>query len=402
MDPDAALVDALERQSHPLEGESSDLDAIVEQCEGERIVLAGEATHGTREFYSVRAELTRRLIGEQGFDTVAVEADWPDACREDLDPEKRVGFYGLDLYSLHRSAEAVVEYLEEIDEAAAERARERYACFDHVDADPQAYGMAAVHGPEGSCEEEVVEQLVDLRRRRATHLQRDGLAARDEQFYAEQNARVAKDAEAYYRAMFRGDLESWNVRDRHMFGTLEDLIEHRRSTVGTGKVVVWEHNSHLGDARATTSSRRGQINVGQLVNETYGDDAISIGMTTYDGTVSAASNWDEPVDHKYIRPARDDSHEGLFHRLPHPYFTIDLGDESLRTRLIETRYQRAIGVIYRPETELMSHYFKAQLPYQFDALVHVDRTHALEPLDRTAGWKAGEEEDLPETYPSGL
>ncbi len=440
------IVRAVDEHALRLSGREADFEPILRRIDDAHLVLVGEATHGTHEFYKFRAELTKRLIERKGFRLVAVEADWPDAYRvnrwvqhqgggetatealgaferfpqwmwrntevagfaewlrrfnADLSPAERAGFYGLDVYSLHRSARRVVTYLEEVDPQAAERARERYACFDHAGGEPRQYGLAAVRGITDSCEEAVVEQLTELHRRAGEYLERDGVVAREKQFVAEQNARVAKNAEAYYRSMFERSESSWNLRDRHMAETLEQLIEHYMGVEGPAKAVVWAHNSHLGDCRATDMSARGEINLGQLVRENYGkDESVLIGMTTCEGTVSAASDWDEPVDRKTVRPAREDSFEGLFHRVPDPFFVLPLGDPEIDAWLDDRRYQRAIGVVYRPETELASHYFKARLASQFDMVVHLDRTRALEPLEISEPWHAGE--DLPETYPSGL
>jgi erythromycin esterase-like protein len=306
------------------------------------------------------------------------------------------GFYGLDLYSLHASIEAVLQYLNKNDPAAARRARYRYACFDHFGADPQNYGFATTFKGAEPCEGAVVQQLVDLQRKRAESISRDGHLAEEEFFSAEQNARLIVNAERYYRAMFRGRASSWNLRDDHMFETLTEIISHLDS--GRAKVVVWAHNSHLGDARATEMSESGELNVGQLVRERFGQRAMLIGFTTYSGTVTAASNWDQPAECKRVRPALDDSYERLFHALTIPCFWLDLRQakaESLRER----RLERAIGVIYRPETERLSHYFHARLAEQFDAIIHLDETQALEPLERNAEWERAE---LPETYPSAL
>ncbi len=431
--------------AQPLTVEAEDYNSLLDLIGDARFALLGEATHGTHEFYQQRAEITKRLIAERGFTAVAVEADWPDAYRvnrfvqghghdaeatealadfrrfptwmwrnadvldfigwlrdynDHLPPAHRVGFYGLDLYSLYSSIEAVLGYLDRVDPEAARRARYRYACFEHFGEDSQAYGYAASFGLTPSCEDEVVDQLVDLQRRAPDYLRRDGWVAEDEQFFAEQNARVVANAEEYYRAMFQGRVSSWNLRDRHMVTTLDNLVAHLDRGGRRAKVAVWEHNSHLGDARATDMGQAGEWNVGQLVRERYARDAVLVGFTTYTGTVTAASDWDAPAERKRVRPARPDSYEALFHEARLPRFFLPLRDggravEALRTPALE----RAIGVIYRPETERISHYFQARLPEQFDAVLHFDETRAVEPLERTAGWEAGE---APETYPSAL
>ncbi len=416
---------------------------LLDEIGDASLVLIGEASHGTHEFYRTRAELTRALILRKGFNLVAVEADWPDAYRANrwvrhtgsdpdaetalgdftrfprwmwrnrdvvvfldwlrghnaaLDAASRVGFYGLDLYSLHTSIEAVLGYLRKVDPAGAERARYRYACFEHFGEDTQAYGYAATAGLSRSCEDEVVAQLVDLHRRAADYATRDGRVAADEYFFAEQNARLVRNAEEYYRAMFGGRAESWNLRDTHMMETLQALLLHTRQASGGARAVVWAHNSHLGDARATEMGRRGELNLGQLVRQEYGTQARLIGFSTHTGTVTAASNWDEPAQRKRVRPSLAGSFERLFHDVGIGRFQLYLGAAAVRQVLTLPRLERAIGVIYRPESERGSHYFHAHLPQQFDAILHVDDTHALEPLER---WSLGEA-DLPETYPSAL
>jgi erythromycin esterase-like protein len=435
------LVDAVRRSAHPLTGESSDFDPLLKAVGDSRFVLIGEASHGTHEFYRVRAQITKRLILEKEFSAVAVEADWPDAYRinqfvrfEGKDEDavdalagfqrfpawmwrnadvldfvgwlrnhnehrhtKRTGFYGLDLYSLHASMRAVLDFLDKVDPEAARRARYRYACFDNFGGDTQAYGYAAGLGLSKSCEDEVIGQWMEMRRRAADLANRDGRVARDAFFFAEQNARLVKNAEEYYRSMFRGETSSWNLRDMHMAETLEALVHHLGAKA---KVVVWAHNSHLGDARATEMGQRGELNLGQLVRQRYGKDAKLIGFTTHSGTVTAASTWDSPAERKHVRPALSGSYEALFHRANIPNFLLRLDrQDEVAAALREPRLERAIGVIYLPESERASHYFHAQLPDQFDVVLHYDETRAVEPLERTAAWETGE---VPETYPSTL
>ena len=427
-----------------------DDDDLFDLVGDARFVLVGEASHGTHEFYAARARMTQRLIEEQGFCAVAVEADWPDAYRVDRwvrgrgddataeealrgferfptwmwrntpvldfvgwlrDRNDRVGgqerakagFYGLDLYSLHRSIRGVIAYLERVDPAAAERARRRYACFDHFSgSDGQAYGFAAAFGAGESCEREVVEQLVDLQRHALDYAERDGLPAQDELFYAEQNARTVKAAEAYYRSMFSGRVSSWNLRDLHMADTLDALAVHlsRRHRGHPARMVVWAHNSHLGDARATEVAANGELNVGQLMRERHPRECCLIGFTTYTGTVTAADDWEGPAECKRVRPALADSVEELFHEVGEKAFLVRPGImPGAATVLRRPRLERAIGVIYRPETERQSHYFRARVADQFDAVIHLDETRAVEPLERTAGWERGE---VPETYPHAV
>jgi erythromycin esterase-like protein len=304
------------------------------------------------------------------------------------------GFYGLDLYSLHASVDAVLTYLTKVDPAAADRARARYSCFEEFQ-DTQAYGYAATLGLTASCENDVVEQLIDLRRRAAEYASRDGRIAADDYFFAEQNARLVQNAERYYRAMFGGRVESWNLRDTHMMETLRALMRHARSTAGSARAVVWAHNSHLGDARATDMNAIGELNLGQLVREAYGDRARLIGFTTHTGTVTAATDWDQPAQRRRVRPSLERSYERLFHDTDLERFVLMLDDTDVRTAVAGPLLERAIGVIYRPETERASHYFRARLAEQFDAVMHIDETRALEPLER---WSY-DEADLPETYP---
>ncbi|MGD1281588.1 erythromycin esterase family protein [Mycobacterium seoulense] len=415
-----------------------------------RIVLIGESSHGTHEFYQARAEITKWLIEEKGFCAVAAEADWPDAYRvnryvrgigDDTSAEealsgferfpawmwrntvvrdfvewlrtrnrrhenngqRQAGFYGLDLYSLHRSMHEVIAYLDKIDPRAAARARERYACFDHASADDgQAYGFSAAFGAGPSCETEAIDQLVDIQRNALAYARRDGLLAEDELFYAHQNAQTVHNAEVYYRAMFSGRVTSWNLRDKHMAQTLEALLKHldRHQQVPSARIVVWAHNSHVGDARATEVWSDGQLTLGQLVRQRHGDESRLIGFSTYSGTVTAASDWGGIAERKVVRPALNGSIEELLHETGRGEFLVSphLGSGAAEP-LSAVRLGRAIGVIYRPETERQSHYFHVRPADQFDAMIHIDRSRALEPLEVTSVWVAGE---TPETYPSGL
>ena len=406
-----------------------------------RYVLIGEATHGTAEFYALRAELTKRLITEHGFSMVAVEADWPDAYRvsryvraqsRDTDAHEalsgfarfprwmwrnqavlefvqwlrrhndgaaaQVSFHGIDLYSLHDSMHSVLPYLDREDPQCAREARKPYGCFGPFGDHPQRYGyLTSCVCP--SCEKAVVAQLVQLHTRRAELLAAGAVDAADELFVAEQNARVVKNAEQYYRAMYRGGVSSWNLRDTHMADTIDALCAHfGPRDPSTAKIVVWAHNSHLGDARATEMGRRGELNLGQLMRERHPGETFSVGFSTYDGEVTAASSWDAPPERKRVVPALTDSHEALFHSLGMPRFLLRC-DAATRALLREPMLERAIGVVYRPETERASHYFHALIAEQFDALIHIDRTGALVPLD---GHDREASEELPDTYPSGL
>ena len=423
--------------------EDAELGGLLERIGDARVVLLGEATHGTSEFYRMRARITQQLILRHGFGAVAVEADWPDAAAIDryvrglparprrwapftrfptwmwrnrevqalvewlraynsdargpatgggnpaqgaaaaashtsraARAARAVRFSGLDLYSRYTSAHEVVHYLDRIDPVAAQAARERYGRLTPWQDDPAAYGRAALSGKLAACEDDVVAMLRDLLARRLDHTARDG----DELFDAAQNARVVAGAEAYYRAMYYGSARSWNLRDRHMFDTLRSIVAHRGPDA---RVVVWEHNSHVGDAAATEMAARGEHNVGQLCRAAFGDDVYIVGFGTDHGTVAAAHHWDAPMERMRVRPARSDSYERLFHDAQVPAFSLHLRApvrRELRDELAEPRLERAIGVVYRPETELQSHYFQAVLPAQFDDYLWFDDTRAIDPL----------------------
>jgi len=429
----------------PLSGQSSDFDALIARAAPKHYVLIGEATHGTHEFYRVRAEVTKRLIRDHGFAAVAIEGDWPDAYRvhryvrgsgpdgdaadalggfrrfptwmwrnadvvdflgwlrsynEGASPKRSVGFYGLDLYSLYASIEAVIEYLERTDPAQAQRARERYSCFDRFGPDMEAYAYAAGGGLTQSCYEEVMQQLLEMRRKTYATALRDA-TREDEQFFAEQNAFVVASAEEYYRTMLHAEVSSWNLRDRFMFQTLERLSEHlNRAREEASKIVVWAHNSHVGDARATSMGAGREVNIGQLVRQNCASDCRLIGFTTSSGTVTAASAWHGEAERKRVRRPLPASWEALFE-------SVGVANFLLETKTAAKRYppiagpmlERAIGVVYHPETEFYSHYLEARIAEQFDEILHYDTTRAVEPLERTALWEAGE---VPETFPSGI
>jgi erythromycin esterase-like protein len=434
--------DDLRQSAHPLEGRESDYRPLLDLVGNSSFVLLGEGSHGTHDFYYERAEITKRLIAEKGFSAVAVEADWPDAYRvnryvrgdgDDKDPNAalsgferfptwmwrntvvldfvewlrdtnarrshndRTGFFGLDLYSLFNSMEAVVEYLDRVDPEAAKRARYRYACFEHFGEDSQAYGYVASFDLSRSCEDEAVKQLVEIQRRAMEYRNR---SEADDVFDAEQNARVVKNAEEYYRSMFRGRQSSWNLRDTHMAETVDALVAYLLRHGREPKIVVWAHNSHLGDARATEMGARGELNVGQLLRQKYGSETVLVGFTTYTGTVTAATEWDDPGERKRVRPALPDSYELGFHETAVPRFFIDLRNGAARSALMsKPRLERAIGVIYRPDTERISHYFRANMREQFDGVFHFDETRAVEPLEKPERWH---EPEPPETFPTGI
>ncbi len=397
-----------------------------------RIVMLGEASHGTQEFYAARAAITRRFVERHGFTIVAVEADWPDAAaidryirhrpprpdapppfqrfptwmwrnteidrlihelraiNERRDPERMAGFYGLDIYNMSGSIEAVLAYLDEHDPEAAAVARERYGCLTPWQAEPATYGRAALSRGYAECEQEVVAQCRDLLER--------ALEDGEGLFGAAMNARLVASAERYYRIMYYGGAESWNLRDAHMADTLDHLLAQGGPDA---KALVWAHNSHIGDARATEMGRvRGEHNIGQLVRERWGEQCALIGFGTHTGTVTAVDDWDSPRQTKRVLPSRSDSYERQFHDSGIGRFLLDLTPgkhEALRSRLFEPRIERFIGVIYRPETERWSHYSEAVLPDQFDAWVWFDETRAL-----TALGPPEPDHGLPETYPFGL
>lgn len=399
-----------------------------------RVVLLGEATHGTSEFYRARAAITRRLIERHGFSIVAVEGDWPDVLRidryvrdrgagpddgqnferfpswmwrnkevsefvswlrshnEGLSPERRVEFRGLDIYSMRNSIAAVLNYLDRMDPQAAREARRRYGCLTPWQDAPAWYGRVVLHGEQDPCEGAVVAQLRDLLERRLAYCAQDG----ETFFDAVQNARVVLAAEQYYRVMYRGSAESWNLRDRHMFDTLQRLLAHR----GAGsKAVVWAHNSHVGNAAATHMGWQGEFNIGELARLAHGSDAVLIGFGTDRGTVAAADDWDGPMQIKRVLPSRPDSYERAFLETGIARCLLDLREHvhpHIWRSLSAPRLERAIGVIYRPATEMQSHYFDAILPEQFDAYVWFEESHAVTPLP------AGRPQGVPDTFPFGV
>ena len=431
-----SATDLIRDAAEPLpEPDDPAFGAMFDRFAKARVVLLGEATHGTSEFYRARAQITRRLIERHGFNIVAVEADWPDAARIDryvrhkavhvgsgpafrrfpqwmwrnvevanfvdwlrahnaaLHPSEHVGFFGLDIYNMNASIAAVIEYLDRFDPKAAAVARERYGCLTPWQRDPATYGRVALTTGYAKCERPVLLALRDLLDKQLQYEAQD----RDSFLDAAQNARLVASAERYYRAMYYGTAKSWNLRDRHMFDTLNNLMEWRGSNA---KAVVWAHNSHIGNAAATDMGQaRDEINIGQLCREKFGDDAALIGFGTDRGSVAAADDWDGPMKVKTVRPAHPESYERLCRDAGIRRFLLDLREgqhEELRSALMRARLERAIGVIYRPETELASHYFDAHLPTQFDGYIWFEETRAINPLP------AEPKEGLPETYPFGL
>ncbi|MBF9233616.1 erythromycin esterase family protein [Microvirga alba] len=429
-------VGTLRDQGEPLPplSDGQAFGAMFDRFADAHVVLLGEATHGTSEFYRARAAITRRLIEEHGFTVVAVEADWPDAARidayvrhkpvprgEDVAFERfptwmwrngevadfvnwmraynkdrpaaaQVEFRGLDIYSLNTSIRAVLDYLDRVDRQAAEEARARFGCLSPWQSDPARYGKAVLTGQKRPCDRALLAQLQTMLDHRLDYLGADGS---DEFLDAIQNAKIVHAAEHYYRIMYEGATESWNLRDRHMFETLESLLARREGA----RAVIWAHNSHIGDASATAMGWQGEFNIGGLCRTSYRDKAVLIGFGTDRGTVAAASDWDAPMEVKDVRPARSDSHERLFRDAGLGRFLTDWrenGQNELIDALSRPRLERAIGVIYRPESELYSHYFEAILAEQFDAFVWFDKTKAVTPLSHAHS------EGMPETYPFGL
>jgi erythromycin esterase-like protein len=418
--------------------DSASLDPLMERIGDARYVLIGEASHGTSDFYRWRAELSKRLIVEKGFSFVGVEGDWPDCYRvnrhvkglpdsgtnayevlhafdrwptwmwanrevvefitwlrahnERLLSERRVGFYGLDVYSLWESMAEVVRYLERIDPEAAREARQAYRCFEPYAEDVQQYARATALVPT-SCEDEAVAILSALRRK-APEYAADG---REDYFNAEQNAFVARGAELYYRTMVRGGPTSWNVRDHHMVDTLDRLMRHHGAL---GKAIMWAHNTHVGDARFTDMARAGMVNVGQLVRQTHEQDGVVlVGFGTHRGTVIAADEWGLPMQRMRVPDARADSYEGPMHQSgPRNFLLIfDGTDDGGIPGLDEIRGHRAIGVVYNPAIEHWGNYVPTLLARRYDAFLFFDETEALDPLHMPVHMGA----EAPETYPSG-
>lgn len=429
--------DWVRRRALPLTGGLNDFDDLMDLVGDARIVMLGEASHGTAEFYATRARFTQRLIAEKGFNLVAIEGDWPDSLGVNRfvkggpgtafdslrgfkryptwmwrntvvlsfiewlrafndgvsDQRPKVGFYGLDVYSLHASMEAVVRFLRRVDPSAAEVAKQRFACFEPFGSDTQRYAVHA-HYLDQSCEDEVVQTLLDLQRRRWRYVSETSSEA---VFEAELNALAVLDAEHYYRTMMTSDVESWNLRDRHMATVLDKLLAH----VGPGaKAVLWEHNTHVGDFRATGEGAHGYLNIGQLVREQYGNDAVAVGFGTHRGTVTCSSEWDGVAEFKRVPPARPGSYEDVFHLSGVRNFYLRLKGlqpiDMPEGWLFQAQDERAIGVVYFPEREAYGNYLASRLAERYDAYFFFDETLAVEPLD------PGREPPGLETYPMGL
>lgn len=432
---DLPMLEKIKKVALPLNNDA--YDYLLEEIGDAQIVLLGEATHGTHEFYSIRAEISKRLIKEKQFNVIAIEGDWPDAYQinryiqqqayanayeavaafdrfptwmwknkpmvdliewlhnHNKKNTAKVHLYGMDLYSLYRSIDAVVAYLEKVDPKIAQEAKKRYSCFDQFNQDPQRYGYAIFSQLEQSCQEEAIAVLKKIEALEWQLIQEKRTTPEDA-FYMIQNARVIKNSEEYYRSLFINEVNNWNLRDAHMMETVEEIITHHKKLNEDPKVIIWAHNSHVGNAAATQMSTRDEFNIGQLAKERYGNRAFNLGFTTYNGTVTAASNWHASVERKIVRDALHGSYEHLFHELNIPQFLLPLNDKNIVPKNL---LERAIGVIYAPYSERMSHYFYASLAYQFDAVIHYDATTALEPLDKTKLWTEGE---VPETFPTAL
>jgi erythromycin esterase len=405
-----------------------DLDVLLDRAAGARVVLIGEASHGTHEFYAWRDALTRRLLAERGFSLVAVEGDWPDCARVDAavrgepgtpdDPraalvayerwptwmwaneevvdfarwlrefnasrDRTVGFHGLDLYSLWESLHEVLVWLREHDPSGVEAALQAYHCFEPFHEDPNAYAYATRFA-DHSCEDAVVRMLVELRRRALP---------------AWQNAEVVAGAEHYYRTMIQGGPKSWNVRDRHFDETLARLLEHYDERDGTpAKAVVWAHNTHVGDARATDQSRHGEVTLGELARERYGrENVVLVGFGSHHGTVVAAPRWGEPMELMGVPQARRGSLESVLHEEAPPQALFVFPPPPERPALLADEIgHRAIGVVYRPDRDRWANYVPTVLGDRYDAFLWFDETHGVRPLHTL---KVDRRE--PETYPSGV
>ncbi|MGI8545847.1 MAG: erythromycin esterase family protein [Gemmatimonadaceae bacterium] len=438
------LADYLRESAHPLET-ADDLDPLLDAIGDARYVLLGEASHGTHEFYTWRAELSKRLIREKQFSFIGVEGDWPDCYRVNrfvkgyadsgesaeevlhafdrwptwmwanrevvelaewlrdhnrhLPAEQQAGFYGLDVYSLWQSMAAVVDYLEKIDPNFARVARRAYTCFEPYYEDEHAYARATALVPT-SCEDEAIAVLCTLRAK-APEYREDGPEA---YFNAEQNALVARGAELYYRTMVRGGPTSWNVRDHHMVDTLDRLTAHHGPRA---KAIVWEHNTHIGDARFTDMARAGMVNVGQLVRQGHGESAndrdgvVLVGFGTHRGSVIAGEEWGEPMQRMRVPSARAGSVEELLHRAgngANMLLTFDGADDGGIPNFDAPLDNRAIGVVYDPRAERYGNYVPTIVPRRYDAFLFIDETRALDPLHMPV--EVGREP--PETYPSGM
>jgi erythromycin esterase-like protein len=432
--------------AHVHSGSPEDYEPLIELIGNAGVVLIGQGSCGTHEFYAARARITRRLIEQKGFAAVAVDADWADASHinryvqgegedddartsldgfrhfttstwrnaavidflewlraynQSLQGDPPIGFHGLDLYNLHNTNRLVAGYLGRFDPVAAQRMRSSYAyaCFGDPSALAEACGDEFGVTLGQSCEHEIIAEMVELRRRLAEEIMSTGGSPEYEAFFAEQSAQVDHNAEKYYQAMLGGKVSSWTLRNRHLDETLAALVDHLERSAAHGKVVFWAHNALVGDSRAHESQRPGEPSVGQLARERYGEAAVLIGLTTYHGTVRAASEWDGPFEQKTVLPSLPGSYESLFHEVGHPRFVLSIhGNSKVNEALRDPRQQRSIGIIYRPETEPFNDYFRTRLNDQFDAVIHFDQTTAVQPL---IGDPDYELEEIPGSVPAG-
>lgn len=434
--PDDEIIRSVREGGYPVAA-VEDLGPLLDRIGDSRIVMLGEASHGTAEYYEWRTRISQRLIQEKGFTFIAVEGDWPDcyhvnryvkalpesgrSAREVLrvferwptwmwaneeivelaewlrgfnesQPlEQRAGFYGLDMYSLWESMDAVVKYLQEVDPDAVAAARRAYTCFEPFSRDGQEYATATALVPT-TCEDEAVRVLAALRSK-ASEYTEDG---RDAYFDGEQNALVARSAEMYYRTMVRGGPESWNVRDRHMAETLRRLLEHHGPD---SKAIVWEHNTHIGDARAADMAASGMVNLGQLAREEYGvEDMVLVGFGSYEGSVIAGDHWGAPMERMQLPPARDGTYEQLMHEAGTEDRLLVFSEYRNLEPLLDRRGHRAVGVVYNPARERYGNYVPTVLALRYDAFLYLDTTQALHPLNLPFQMEG----EMPETYPSGV
>lgn len=426
--------------------ESSRFTELIHDIGERRFVLIGEATHGTDEFYAVRANLSKELIERKGFDAIVIEGDWPDSYEinryvlgeskvdcaksalvgferfptwmwrntvvEDFiewlkthncgqSNDQKVRFYGFDLYSLFKSIDIILQFLEKRDPVLWNQAKQRFACFDHCNRDAQLYGYFSRYTARSqSCESEVIAQLQELMEY-TNYLHSLGNSKTDEFFSVHQNARLIQNAENYYRQMYAGGVSSWNLRDTHMMETIHQIDQYlSKYFQRPAKIIVWAHNSHIGDAMATELGQRGELNVGQLMRDQYPTQVYLLGFTTYYGFVTAASEWGGGAERKIVKPALPNSYEALFHQMGMEQFLMVMRGREELIRLLPNNYlERAIGVVYLPQSERASHYFHADLFRQFDAVIHIDKTQAIRPLEKLGVFHL---DDAPETYPSGF
>lgn len=430
------VVNSISEHAYPLKSKA-DLQPLFDRIGDARIVMLGEASHGTHEYYTWRAHISKRLIEEKGFSFIAVEGDWPDcyllnrfikgydtehkSVREVLEEfnrwptwmwanweivalanwlrdhntrlaaDKRVGFYGLDVYSLWESMESIMKYLKKTDPSALKVAEKAYQCFEpYKENEGQAYARASKFVPD-LCQTEVVSLLKEIRQKLPTYN-----SDYENVFNAEQNALIAVNAERYYRAMIEGGPHSWNVRDRHMADTLERLLKFHGEN---SKVIVWEHNTHIGDARATDMLDDGMFNIGELARVEHHDKGVVlVGFGSYEGTVIAAREWEARMQKMNLPPAQKGSWEYLLRKAGKEDKLLLLDDFTNNNTLMQNYIgHRAVGVVYNPKFERNGNYVPTILPVRYDAFIYLDETKALLPLHIKP-----DGHQTPETYPFGV